>query len=226
MRGRGRFAVLAVVAVAIYGLAAWLFLLPSVRLPPAQTHAGSSPPACADRESLDRLREQQVILFVPLEQIPDHVVAPLLQQEDAFYHHRGVDWEQLVRAFWQNLFAREYRYGASTLTMQLVRELFLGRERTLLRKLREIAYALQAERRLGKDEILELYLNVVHWGPGVRGIGSASCYYFGVPPSLLDTDEAARLVAVLPNPDRLGLALQEWARARQAAPARRLWSHR
>ncbi len=207
MRGRWRFVVLAATAMAIYALAVWLFLLPPVRLPPEDPLTTGK--ACPDPSSLDRLRERQVVLFVSLVEISPHVVDALLQQEDPFYHHHGVDWEQLARALALDLRAREYRYGAGTLTMQLVRELFLDKDRTVLRKLREIAYALQAERRLSKQEILELYLNVVHWGPGIRGVGVASCYYFGVPPAALSPEEAREIVSVLPNPERLGPALRE-----------------
>jgi monofunctional biosynthetic peptidoglycan transglycosylase len=137
----------------------------------------------------------------------------LLQQEDDFYYHSGVDWLRMARAFTKNLAARRYRYGASTITMQLARELYLGKERTLLRKIREIAYALQLERRLSKEEILGLYLNVVHWGPSIRGVGAAACYYFGVPPAGLDAEQAAQLVALLPSPDRLGPPLREAVQA-------------
>jgi len=209
---------LAATAVAIYAIAAWLLLLPPVHLPPAHPLAVGE--ACPDPSSLNRLRERQLILFVPLAEISPHVVDAVLGQEDAFYHHRGVDWNQLVRALFRDLRVREYRYGAGTLTMQLMRELFLDKDRTVLRKLREIAYALQAERRLGKQEILELYLNVVHWGPGIRGVGTASCYYFGVPPAALSAEEARELVSVLPNPERLGPALRERRRTGRAAGSR------
>jgi membrane peptidoglycan carboxypeptidase len=213
MRIRRRFAVLAAAALVLYGLAAWLFLLPPLRLPPSQLLAGGCPATDEPPQS----PSEQPILFVPLEAVPDHLVGALVAREDAFYYHHGVDWGQLVRAFWRNWYAGEYQFGGSTLTMQLARELFLGKERSLLRKLREISYALQVERRLSKDEILELYLNVVHWGPGLRGVGAASCAYFGVPPSALDEEETRRLVAVLPSPERLGPALASWADRRRRA---------
>jgi membrane peptidoglycan carboxypeptidase len=144
-------------------------------------------------------------VFVPIQRIPGHLIAALLEQEDGrFRRHHGVDWSQAMHALRKDLAAGAYRYGASTITMQLVRELFLGKQRTLFRKAREIAYALQAERRLGKDEILELYLNLVHWGPSVRGVGAASCYYYGVAPADLGAGQAAELVSVLTSPERLG----------------------
>jgi membrane peptidoglycan carboxypeptidase len=213
---RSRFVVLALAIVALYAAAAWLFLLPPLRLPPATDLAHLSPSACRTRTFLDPDGQQRVILFVPLAAVPAPLIDALLRQEDEFRHHHGVDWVEALRAVYKDLADGSYRYGASTLTMQLMRELVLDKQRTLLRKAREVAYALQAERRYSKDEILELYLNSVHWGPGIHGIGAASCYYFGVPPGDLSTDEASRLVAVLPSPERLGPQLVAWARSRRA----------
>lgn len=222
MRRRSRFVVLAAAAGAAYAIAAWLFLLPPLELPPAVELARLPPSACRDSAFLEQVRAQRTILFVPLSDVPAAVIDALRRQEDAFHHHRGVDWVQALRALGRDVAAGEYRYGASTLTMQLVRELRLDKQRTLLRKVREVAYALQAERRYSKAELLEMYLNVVHWGPGIRGVGAASCYYFGVPPAEVDAEAAARMVAVLPNPDRLGPDLAAWARRRSVdspAPA-------
>jgi len=204
-RGR-RFAALAAVAVSVYAGIAYLFWLPPIRLPASVDLASLPPDACSDPAALVRVAPQ-TILFVPLSAVPDHLVMDVLQQEDAFYNHRGIDWLEMWRALRKDLTARRYQYGASTLTMQLMRELFLNKQRRLLRKLREMAYALQAERRLSKPEILELYLNVVHWGPGIRGVGAAACYYFGRPPSALTVEQAKMLVSVLPDPDHRGAVL-------------------
>lgn len=219
MGRRKRFAVLAAAALTLYAVAGWLLLLPPVRLPPSIPLAGLPAAACGDSVFIDHVRQQRAILFVPLAEVPPDAIEALRRSEDPFYHHRGVDWDQMVRAFVKDIAAGEYRYGASTLTMQLMRELLLGKERTLLRKTREIAYALQAERRLSKSEILELYVNVVDWGAGARGIGAASCYYFGRPPARLDAEESSRLVAILPSPDRLGPPLRAWAQSREGRGA-------
>ena len=219
MRGGRRFAALAAAAVSGYAVVAYLFWLPPIRLPDSVSLASLPEAACGDPEVLERLAPQ-TILFVPLSAVPDHLVLDLLQQEDAFYHHHGVDWLEMWRALREDLTARRYRYGASTLTMQLMRELFLDKQRRLLRKLREMAYALQAERRLSKREILELYLNVVHWGPGIRGVGAAACSYFGRPPSALTVEQARQLVGVLPDPDHRGADL-----LRHAVPGPRRAPH-
>lgn len=165
--------------------------------------------SCADRAFSAEVQRRGEILFVPLEDIPAFLQLHILEQEDGhFFEHRGVEWSVLARALGRNLAAGRILYGGSTVTMQLARELFLDKRRTLARKLREIAYALQMERRLDKREILELYVNVVDWGPGLHGIGAASCFYYGLPPSSLSGEQAARLVSLLPSPKRRGAELR------------------
>jgi len=213
-RRRVRFVLIAAGALATYGVAAFWFLLPPIERPPSVAISTVSPEQCADPVFAEALGTQHTILFAPLDRIPGSLVDALLAQEDGFYNHHGVNWSQLARAAARDLKAGRIKYGGSTLTMQLVRELFLEKKRTFLRKAREIAYALQAERRLTKADILELYLNVVHWGPGIRGVGSAACYYFGVLPPALTGEQAKHLVEVLPNPDVRGEQLRA-ARAKQ-----------
>ena len=198
---RSAFFILLGALAAVYALAAWLLILPPIALPPGVDVDPAADPPCGTTAWLGDNR----ILFVPISDLPRHLIAALLVQEDrAFHWHRGVRWAPLFRAMRKNIAAGEYRYGAGTITMQLMREIALGKERTLLRKTREIAYALQTENRLSKRRIAELYLNVVHWGPGVRGVGAASCYYFGIPATQLTADQSARLVSVLTSPPRLG----------------------
>ena len=213
---RSLFLLLLALLSAAYGLAIWLLVLPRIDLPPGLDFENAADPPCRGAWlGDDRIR------FVPLSDLPSHLVLAVLRQEDRkFYHHRGVLWAPLLRALRKNVAAGQYRYGAGTLTMQLMRELGLGKQRTLLRKTREIAYALQAENRLSKDRILELYLNVVHWGPGVRGVGAASCHYFGISATQLSADQSARLVTVLTSPLRLGPELHRSAALeRQRPPA-------
>jgi monofunctional biosynthetic peptidoglycan transglycosylase len=121
--------------------------------------------------------------------------------EDAmFYRHGGVDWHEVrasVREWWSD---EESLRGASTITMQLARNLHLSPERSLLRKAREVLLAIRLERRLPKDRILELYLNVVELGPGVFGVEAAARHYWRVSVSELDRRQAAELAATLPSP--------------------------
>ena len=205
--------VMAVLAVGYAG-AAYFLLLPPIPFTPRRALADLPPADCGSASFLAEIRRESEILFVPLAQIPEQVQTRVLQQEDrSFYRHRGINWPILWRALVRDLAAGEVKFGASTLTMQLARELYLDKRRRVVRKLREMAYAVQLERRLSKEQILELYLNVVDWGPGLRGIGAASCYYFGVPPSALDAEQSARLVALLPSPERLGAILEQELRS-------------
>jgi membrane peptidoglycan carboxypeptidase len=210
-----RLPILVIVAAGLgYAVTAALFLLPPVAFAPSRPFGDLRPEECSDAHFLAEVRRQREVLFVPLAQIPSHLQRSVVAQEDRlFYDHYGVNWTLVWRALERNIAAGEVRYGASTLTMQLARELFLDKRRQLLRKLREMAYALQLERRLDKTQILELYLNVVHWGPGLRGIGAASCYYFGIAPAELNPEQSGRLVALLPSPERLGERLREELRS-------------
>ena len=127
----------------------------------------------------------------------------VVTSEDArFFQHGGFDWRELRESVATNLTEGEYTRGGSTLTMQLARNLFLWRGKSLLRKALEAYLTLRLEHVLPKRRILELYLNVVEWGPGIYGIGEASHHYFDKPPSALTLGESALLAAILPNPVR------------------------
>ena len=210
-----RLPILVTVAAALsYAVAVSLFIVPPVAFAPSRPFGDLRAEECGDEQFLAEVRSEREVLFVPIEQMPSHIHRSVVAQEDRlFWVHHGVNWTLVWRALGRNIAAGEIRYGASTLTMQLARELFLDKQRRLLRKLREMAYALQLERQLDKLRILELYLNVVHWGPGLRGIGAASCYYFGIPPSELNPEQSRRLVALLPSPERLGESLRQELRS-------------
>jgi len=138
---------------------------------------------------------------VPLQQIPLHVRQAVLAIEDArFYQHRGVDFIGIARAMWHNLQSGELVEGGSTITQQLARLLFLSRERAVSRKLTEIALALEIERRLTKDEILERYLNEYYFGQGAYGIEMAARVYFGKPAAELTLAEGAMLAGIIRAP--------------------------
>lgn len=131
---------------------------------------------------------------------PDAARAVIASEDQTFCDHRGIDWRQM------NLVLEELREtgrpsrGASTITMQTARNLYLPPSRTLLRKAIEIPLALGLELLLPKRRIIELYLNVVEWGDGIYGIEAAAQRHFGKPARTLTRAEAARLAAVLPNP--------------------------
>jgi monofunctional glycosyltransferase len=128
--------------------------------------------------------------------------AVLIAEDDAFFSHDGLDWNEMRAAARANLRRGRVVRGGSTITQQLAKNLYLGEERTLLRKLREILLARRLERALSKRRIFELYLNLIEWGDGIFGIEAAAHRHFGVSASDLSPRQAALLAAVIINPRR------------------------
>jgi monofunctional biosynthetic peptidoglycan transglycosylase len=138
--------------------------------------------------------------FVPLNQISPDLQHAVVAAEDArFYQHNGFDWHEIQIAADDDLEGGRFR-GASTITQQLVKNLFFGTGRSLLRKGAEVTLVPVAEFVLGKRRILEIYLNVVEWGPGIYGAESACRYHNGTAARNIGRQEAARLAAILPAP--------------------------
>jgi monofunctional glycosyltransferase len=138
--------------------------------------------------------------FVPLRQISPELQHAVIAAEDArFYQHHGFDWHQIQIDAQGDLEGGRVR-GASTLTQQLVKNLFFGTGRSVLRKGAEFTLVPVAEFVLGKQRILELYLNLVEWGPGIYGAESACRSWYGTSARNIDRDQAARLAAILPAP--------------------------
>ncbi|HOC43499.1 MAG TPA: monofunctional biosynthetic peptidoglycan transglycosylase [Thermoanaerobaculales bacterium] len=133
-------------------------------------------------------------------QIADDLKLAVLVAEDInFFSHKGFDTSEISNAAREAIEGKRVR-GASTITQQLAKNLWLSPEKTAWRKLEEAVLCWRLERRLTKRRILELYLNVVQFGPGTYGAAAASARYFGVPPSQLTADQAAQLAASLPRP--------------------------
>jgi len=126
--------------------------------------------------------------------------AVLVAEDVNFFSHHGFALDEMQSALEDALRDRELPRGASTITQQLAKNLWLSRSRNPLQKAREALLTWQLERRLSKRRILELYLNVAEFGPGLYGVGAASQRYFGKAPADLDEGEAAQLAAVLPSP--------------------------
>jgi len=138
--------------------------------------------------------------FIPLSQISPDLQHSVIAAEDArFYQHHGFDWRQIQIAAEDDLEGGRIR-GASTITQQLVKNLFFGTSRSFLRKGAEFTLVPVAEFVLGKRRILEVYLNVVEWGPGIYGAESACRYYDGTAARNIGRQQAARLAAILPAP--------------------------
>jgi len=142
--------------------------------------------------------------YVRLNNISRYLRASVIALEDArFYEHRGIDFEEVGNAV--NTFFKGGRLrGASTITQQLAKNLYLSPERTFRRKFWEAVIAINIEAQLPKNKILELYLNSIEWGRGLMGIRQASYFYFKKRPSDLSLQESVFLAAIIPNPSRFG----------------------
>jgi monofunctional biosynthetic peptidoglycan transglycosylase len=145
--------------------------------------------------------------YVPYEYISHYVINALVASEDTtFWHHEGFDWFELKESFIVNLKNFAYVRGGSTLTQQLVKNLYLNQEKTITRKFVEVMLTYKVENILSKKEILEKYLNVVEFGNRIYGIYNASQKFFEKHPSELNLIESIYLISLLPNPKKLSYA--------------------
>ncbi|WP_298436202.1 transglycosylase domain-containing protein [Geobacter sp.] len=139
--------------------------------------------------------------WTPSASIPAEMKWAVIVAEDAnFYRHEGIDVKAIKNAIKYDLEKKSLARGASTITQQVAKNLFLSREKTISRKIKELVLAKRMEEELTKGRIMELYLNVVELGPMVYGIGHGARYYFGKPASALTPRECAFLAAMLPGP--------------------------
>ncbi|HEU5360693.1 MAG TPA: monofunctional biosynthetic peptidoglycan transglycosylase [Candidatus Deferrimicrobiaceae bacterium] len=139
--------------------------------------------------------------WTPVSVVPASLKKAVIAAEDAnFYTHEGVDYEAIREAIKTDIQKGRFVRGGSTITQQLAKNLFLSREKTVSRKIKEYILARRIDDRLSKSRILELYLNVVELGPMIYGVGHASRYYFGKPASALTVRESAFLASMLPGP--------------------------
>ena len=156
----------------------------------------------SDKELLAELFIQKRVP-VALRTIPDYLKKAVIATEDRqFYEHAGVDLRAIVRAIIKDIRVGEFVQGASTITQQLARTLFLTPRKSIIRKLKEAFLAFQIERRYTKDEILELYLNQIYFGSGAYGVEAAAQTYFGKPVSNLALDECALVAGMPKSPSR------------------------
>lgn len=164
---------------------------------------------------------KKVMMWTPIEQISPNLARAVLAGEDSrFFEHHGFDWDAIQKAWDEAVKEGEkeakedgdydpndwippmpsFKRGASTITQQLAKNLFLSEDRNFLRKGREAVYTYFLERELSKKRILEIYLNVIEWGDGIYGAEAASRFYFKKSASDLTKDEAAFLSAMIPSP--------------------------
>lgn len=141
--------------------------------------------------------------WVPFSSISPYLVkAVIIAEDDKFWSHKGFDFDAIEKAIEKDLKHRKFKFGGSTITQQLAKNLYLSPAKNPVRKFKEAIITWRMEKALSKRRILELYLNVAEWGEGIFGIEAASLRYYGKPSAKLSPQEACRLAAVLPNPRR------------------------
>lgn len=126
--------------------------------------------------------------------------AVVIAEDSRFFDHHGFDLKAIWEAFQRNWDKKQLKWGASTITQQLAKNLYLSPSKNPFRKIKEILIALALEKHLSKQRILELYLNIVEWGEGIYGAEAAAHYYFGVSAAHLGPYQSAKLASILPNP--------------------------
>jgi penicillin-binding protein 1A len=188
-----------IITGAIFGL---IHDLPQIRSLESFTPSAVTRIYSIDRELLAELFSEKRDP-VPLDIIPHNLKSALIATEDRkFYSHSGVDLKAILRAILKDIWAGEFVEGASTITQQLAKTLFLTPKKTLVRKMKEALLAFQLERRYTKDEILELYLNQVYFGSGAYGVESAARIFFGKPVTNLSLPECALIAGMPKSPSR------------------------
>ncbi|MFY7731830.1 MAG: transglycosylase domain-containing protein [Flavobacterium sp.] len=143
--------------------------------------------------------------YTPIGSVSPYLRKAVLTSEDpSFFRHRGFITEAFRQSIIQNIKTKKFSRGASTISMQLIKNVFLTREKTLSRKMEEIllVYILENQRVASKERMLEVYFNIIEWGPDVYGIGEASRYYFDKHPSSLTLDECVYLASIIPSPKK------------------------
>lgn len=148
--------------------------------------------------------------FVPLGRIAPNLKYAVIAAEDGrFYIHHGFDWLELHKLLQKDMGTHRLGRGGSTITQQLVKNLFLGTERSIIRKGVEFTLVPAVELFLPKDRILELYLNVIEWGPGIFGAQPAAEFWYHTDATRLSREQCARLAAIIPNPLRRSPARED-----------------
>jgi len=158
--------------------------------------------------------------FTPLDQISPYLQKCVLTTEDpSFFSHRGFINEAFKQSIIKNIKTKKFSRGASTISMQLIKNVFLTREKTLSRKLEEIllVYILENNRIVSKERMLEVYFNIIEWGPNVYGIGEASQFYFQKIPADLTFNECLFLARIIPSPKKFMYQFNDEGNLRESA---------
>ena len=156
----------------------------------------------AAQAAADGREAKRVQTWIPYDRISPNLVRAVLAGEDSrFFDHSGFDWEEIKIALEKDWNEGKFKRGASTITQQLAKNLFLSTSKNPIRKLHEAVITKEMEWIVGKRRILELYLNVIEWGDGIYGAEAAARNYFNTSAAALSADQAAFLSAIIPNPN-------------------------
>jgi monofunctional biosynthetic peptidoglycan transglycosylase len=203
---------LSIVLVIVFALS--IYILIQLSLPDIGSLINNNPPTTAlieHRKEEAKVAGEKIKIrqqWVSFNKIPKLLKRTIRISEDAnFYFHRGIDLDELQESIKKNWEKGEFARGASTITQQLAKNIFLSTEKSIWRKVREFFITREIESTLSKNRIFHLYLNIIEYGRGIFGVAAASRYYFGKSVSELNDEEIIRLTAVIPkplsvNPDR------------------------
>lgn len=189
-------------AIVTVGLLWFFFLMEQLTLPNVAVLKNTNPEITAFMRRYDGEKPLKHT-WIPYTKISPYLKEAVILAEDGrFFEHKGVDWKALGDAFKKNWEKKRLKWGASTITQQLAKNLYLSPSKNPLRKFREMLIAIKMEQSLSKQRILEIYLNVVEWGTGIYGAEAAAKYYYHTTASRLGPTQAAWLATILPNPRR------------------------
>jgi len=156
--------------------------------------------------------------YVPYNEIPQNVIYAVLTSEDGgFMHHRGFNEEAFKKSITANIKAKRFKRGGSTISMQLVKNVYLNKNKTISRKVEEVilVWLIENLRLSSKERMLEVYFNIIEWGPGVYGIGEASTFYFNKKPNQIQWNEAIYLASIVPSPKKFARKFDEQGNLKQ-----------
>jgi monofunctional glycosyltransferase len=198
------FIALGVIACAIIANICFYFFYPDVARLKKENPRKTSFMEYREHEWLEQGKKKKIQQhWTPLTAISPYLVkAVIISEDDKFWMHEGFDFEGMKAALEKDLKKKKFKYGGSTISQQLAKNLYLTPSRNPVRKIKEAVLTWRLEKDISKRRIIELYLNVAEWGDGIFGIGAAALHYYGKSAAALDPMESAKLAAVLPNPRR------------------------
>lgn len=196
-----------IVTIFLIGLSWFYGLYEMITLPDTISLKNNNPKTTAYIERYKEKHKNAKIsqIWVSYNRIsPSLKEAVIAAEDDEFFDHPGFNWTAIKKAAVYDWKKKRLARGASTITQQLARNLYLSPSKNPIRKFRELLIAMKLDRELSKQRILELYLNVVEWGPGIYGCEAAARHYFGKSAASLSASDSAYLASILPSPRRLG----------------------